>query len=141
MVGADKIQRVEDLLAADRYSYRTIALLVGVSRSIVSEVANGERRARMAAKQAIDEAPRMLLGPVERCPGCGQRAFMPCMLCAVRAEKSRDREKQLSRYRAARSRGLSVAEASRQMSPRAQNQPSSLLSRCALLAVDGYANI
>ena len=61
----------------------------GVSRVVIAGIASGKRPdevARRAARQAAREAVEPV-GPPERCPGCGGRVFMPCLLCHVRAVK------------------------------------------------------
>jgi hypothetical protein len=75
------IYRIEHLLAEKRWSQRKIARMANVSRGTVAAVASGRRRAhRVPPVNREDES----IGPVQRCPGCGGMASMPCRLCRSR---------------------------------------------------------
>jgi hypothetical protein len=60
-----------------------------VSREIVSAIATGRRPDYVAGKFESD-TQALPLGPVERCPSCGGKVHMPCRLCGVRLEQSRE---------------------------------------------------
>lgn len=89
MLASAKVKEVRRLLAEGKLSQRKIAEAVGVSRSIVSGIARGVRpdyESRTRA-QAAEFEP---LGPIERCPSCGGKVYMPCRLCRVRKTKTRE---------------------------------------------------
>ena len=98
MLAYGKVKEVERLLAEGRLSQRKIAQAAGVSRGVVSLIASGKRPDYEARRllAPFDEEPS---GPIERCPSCGGRVYMPCRLCRVRSlhEVEQARLKQLRR--------------------------------------------
>jgi hypothetical protein len=105
MIAAAKVMEVERLLADNRWSQRTIAKMVGVSRAVVGSIATGTRpdyEARRLARAEEDHEPA---GPVGRCSGCGAKVYLPCRLCKVRAIKADEQQ----RARADRHRCRAVA--------------------------------
>jgi|GEM_PF-1865450 len=95
MLPQSKIEEVEKLLAEGKLSQRKISLLTGVCRSIVSQVASGERPdyANLPEPDSESLAPS---GEIERCPTCGAKVYMPCRLCRLRSESE---EGTLKRFR------------------------------------------
>ncbi len=95
MIELEKIQRVHRLLATGEHSQRAIALLAGVSRATVRQVARGLFDERIASitdedlETELDEPQR----PYVRCPTCGGRVWMPCVLCQMAARRERDRRR------------------------------------------------
>ena len=89
MLAMGIVQQVERLLADGKLSQRKIAQAVGVSRGTISAIAAGKRPAY--ASRLLDcvgeSDPR---GPIERCPTCGGRAYMPCRLCRVRKVQAKE---------------------------------------------------
>lgn len=85
-ITAAMVDEVERLLAEGKISQRKIAKLVGMSRGTVNSIALG-RRPRISAPP--DEL-QPFSGPLVRCPGCGGKVFMPCLLCRVRKLKAID---------------------------------------------------
>jgi len=88
MLALAKVREVERLLAEGELSQRKIAKATGVSRATISGIASGRRpdyelRMRARADKEVVEP----LGPIERCPTCGGRVYMPCRLCRVRKVK------------------------------------------------------
>lgn len=84
MIPPNLVDEVRRLLAERALSQRRIAVLTGVSRASVGQIARGRRpdyQPRPPRDIDLDEP----LGPFERCPGCGGRVFLPCRLCRVRA--------------------------------------------------------
>jgi len=98
------LEEVERLLKESRWSQRKIAREVGVSRSTVNNIARGHR-------PRCEELPGVLdpTGPLVRCPGCGGRVFLPCMLCHIRELKELDRQLRNPRYAAGPERSANPA--------------------------------
>ncbi|HEY5312741.1 MAG TPA: hypothetical protein VIK18_09475 [Pirellulales bacterium] len=80
------VDEVERMLAQGLVSQRKIAKLVGISRGTVNSIALG-RRPRISAPADAFEPQR---GPLVRCPGCGGRVFLPCLLCHIRQLKAKE---------------------------------------------------
>ncbi len=89
MLAFGKVKEIERLLAEGRLSQRKIAKALGVSRGVVDAIASGKRPDYEARRQhrADDGEPQ---GPIERCPTCGARVYMPCRLCRVRNGQARE---------------------------------------------------
>jgi hypothetical protein len=81
MIGTEKVAEIRRLLAEGRYSQRRIAAMVGVSRGTVNAIAHGRRKERSRSPNGENA---LFAGPFVRCPGCGGRVRMPCLLCGVR---------------------------------------------------------
>jgi transcriptional regulator with XRE-family HTH domain len=86
MLASGKVKEVERLLAEGGLSYRKIAKTIGVSRATVSAIARGARP-DYEARRLLRLPENEPLGPIERCPTCGARVYMPCRLCRVRKIK------------------------------------------------------
>lgn len=87
MITQALVLEVQRLLTRDRMSQRSVAKLVGISRSTVCKIASGRRPAwpdRAADHDAVSLRPT---GPIARCGTCGGRVYMPCRLCHVRQLK------------------------------------------------------
>jgi len=74
-------------LLAWKVSHREISRITRVSRGRISLIAKGLRpdyealrRFREEARVAIDPAR-----PAKRCPGCGYKVQLPCIICRARA--------------------------------------------------------
>jgi hypothetical protein len=93
------VEEAERLLAAGELSQRKIAALVGMSRASVGNIANGRRPHRL---HHVVETFVPCSGPLQRCPGCGGMVHVPCLLCHIRAMKTREREHAREQRRAAR---------------------------------------
>ncbi len=90
-----KIEQIEKLLAEGKLSQRKIAVLTGVSRGVISQVALGTRP-DYEGRRVPCVAPLESNGQVARCPTCGARVYMPCRLCHLRHLEAQSRVK---RYR------------------------------------------
>jgi DNA-binding XRE family transcriptional regulator len=88
MIDSAIIEQARQLLVEGQWSRRKIAKKLGISRSTVNQLANGKRPdyEEMSRRRelAIDLEPR---GPFVRCPGCGGRVQLPCLLCEIRQQK------------------------------------------------------
>ncbi len=99
MVPQGKVNEVRRLLADGRLSQRGIARLTGVSRGTVGAIASGRRPDYPRERPNGDQWPDVW-GPLERCPACGSRVYMPCRACAARSLKvSRPRQGSLASER------------------------------------------
>lgn len=89
MLPQAKIDEVEKLLAEGKLSQRKIAVLTGVSRAVISQVALGERPdyTTQDAPAADNLEPT---GEIERCATCGAKVYMPCRLCHLRRLNEQD---------------------------------------------------
>ena len=81
MIEPSVIDRIQRLLAEKQWSNRQIATMANVSRGTVAAVVSGRRRAYQLPSGDREEE---FTGPVERCPGCGGMATVPCRLCRSR---------------------------------------------------------
>lgn len=106
MIAQGKVKEVERLLADNRQSQCAIARMVGVSRSVVGQIAAGTRPDYAARRLALQEAEYEPPGPVGRCCGCGAKVYLPCRLCKIRAIKSEEQ----AQVRAERLRQRAIAE-------------------------------
>lgn len=88
MLGPAIVSEIRRLLGEGRLSQRAIARRMGVSRGMVHAIAHGKRHNRTPRGDVL---PGLLLSeaPWERCPGCGGRVQMPCVLCRIRAAQQR----------------------------------------------------
>ncbi|MDZ4656243.1 MAG: hypothetical protein SH868_01555 [Bythopirellula sp.] len=92
------IQEVRRLVEAGELSQRQIAIQVGVSRGVVSAIASGKRGLYGRESDSLNEETNYNRLPPHRCPGCGARVSMPCVLCRAREYTARQQlYKQLRR--------------------------------------------
>jgi hypothetical protein len=89
-------------------SQRQIALATGVARNTIATIANGRRAVRQLARAGDDDDSLVPTGPLERCPSCGCRVYMPCRACGMRRRAERLGK---PRRRRRRSRAKPVAHA------------------------------
>jgi hypothetical protein len=82
MLSLTTVLEVRRLLAAGELSQRAIAAQVGVSRGIVSLIANGRRHLHGAEPAGKNTLRRSRVGTT-RCPGCGGLVYLPCLLCSA----------------------------------------------------------
>ena len=84
MHSIETIRQIDRLLKQGDMSQRDIAAHLGVSLGIVSAIANGRRGLHGKVR---DDAPRPLWHPAGtpvRCPECGYRIYLPCLVCSTR---------------------------------------------------------
>ena len=89
MLAPARVDEARQLIDEGKLSQRKIARLLGMSRATVSAIASGKRPDYVALRLArcVGEEPQ---GPLERCPTCGGRVYMPCRLCRVRRITARE---------------------------------------------------
>ena len=78
------VHEIDRLLKRGELSHRKIAARLGVSRGIVSAIANGRRG--LYGKDPPDESRRSITptSPAARCRRCGYRVYGPCLICEAR---------------------------------------------------------
>ncbi|MGD9720807.1 MAG: helix-turn-helix domain-containing protein [Pirellulales bacterium] len=91
MIANTKFHEALRLLAEGKLSRRKIAATVGISRATVSAIASGRcRNPDIRRAERGGDAP--FAGPLVRCPGCGGKVFLPCLVCRAEAQQERERE-------------------------------------------------
>jgi hypothetical protein len=75
------VREVRRLLLEGNYSARRIGMMLGVSRSTVTNIAHGNRPDYKVGEEDLPDLPQ---GDHRRCPGCGGLARVPCFVCRVR---------------------------------------------------------
>ncbi|TSA40018.1 XRE family transcriptional regulator [archaeon] len=91
MIAPTVVEEIRGLLCVGALSQRKIARRLGISRGTVNAIAVGRRPDHALPAPERDGFPAPSGVPV-RCPGCGGRVQMPCLLCYVRAWK-KDRQR------------------------------------------------
>jgi predicted XRE-type DNA-binding protein len=82
------IREIDRLIQQGVLSQRQISARLGVSRGIVSAVASGRRG--MYGKDSLKiHSPCVPETIPTRCPGCGYRVYLPCIICSIRAHQAR----------------------------------------------------
>lgn len=89
MITATVVDEVRRMLREGRLSQRKIAFQIGVSRGTVNAIALGKRLCHRDDRPAADRGFTPPTGPLVRCPGCGGRVQMPCLLCYIRTRAGR----------------------------------------------------
>ncbi len=89
MIAPQTVADIRRLLDGNRYSQREIARLTGACRGSIGAIASGRRPDYESQPEPADDGPEEPSGPPARCPGCGGKVYMPCVLCHVRSEISR----------------------------------------------------
>jgi len=82
MLALTIVQEIDRLLSDGKLSRRKIAQRLGVSRSTVCAISNGQR-ALFGKEPEPDDPDRETLPP-ERCPKCGYLVQIPCLVCRTR---------------------------------------------------------
>ena len=87
------IHEIDRLLKEGELSHRKIAIRLGVSRGTISAIASGRRG--LHGQEADDvRRVRVRTSPPARCPRCGYRVYLPCLICEARQHRQ---EQQLLR--------------------------------------------
>ena len=100
MLSLVMIEKIEWLLRSADLSQRQVAMRLGVSRGSVAAIARGKRSAKQQRSASAlqiaskdQHAPQIVPDfdavPV-RCPSCGCRVYLPCLVCHLR-KMERDR--------------------------------------------------
>jgi hypothetical protein len=84
MISTSLAQEIDTLLASGKLSRRQIALRVGVGRSTVDAIANG-RRGLKGKDQTTHRPLHLPTSSPLRCPQCGYRVYLPCLICIARS--------------------------------------------------------
>src|SRR6478736_1602374 len=82
------VNEIDSLLHEGTLSQRKIASRLGVSRGVVSAIANG-RRALYGQDPFAKHSPLVPTSPPTRCPTCGYRVYLPCLVCRTREHNQR----------------------------------------------------
>jgi transcriptional regulator with XRE-family HTH domain len=82
MITQARVDEVRRLLATGKYSQREVSKMTEVSRGTVNKIAQGKRSDQVPARKAEERG--LFEGPIERCPECGGRVYMPCLFCQAR---------------------------------------------------------
>lgn len=86
MLPASLVHEIDRLLKGGQLSHRQIALRLGVSRGTISAIANGRRG--LHGKEPNEKTRTTCpTSPPTRCPGCGYRVYLPCLVCSARKMK------------------------------------------------------
>ena len=81
MLSEQTILRIQELLGQNGPTHSQIAAECGVSRSLVSKVANGKRTLDTCYQPSEPEPEKPEI--YARCPSCGRRVLMPCLACSL----------------------------------------------------------
>lgn len=83
MLQSEQVKWVEQLLAQG-HSQRQVSRITGIARNTVARIASGHRPDFEAIRQMKKEERRTRRGKPQRCPGCGHRVYLPCLICRNR---------------------------------------------------------
>ena len=87
MITTTIVDEIRRLLREGRLSQRRIASKIGVSRGTVNAIALGRRGSGHVRRQPEAEGFSPPSGLPVRCPGCGAKVQMPCLLCYIRRRR------------------------------------------------------
>jgi hypothetical protein len=96
MLAKSLIDEIDRLLCEGRLSQRRIAARLRVSRGTVAAIASGRRG--LYGREVGDgiSSASTPHSPPERCPRCGYRVYMPCLVCCSREFQQRQKELQFA---------------------------------------------
>ena len=84
MIATSVVDEIRRLLREGRLSQRSIARQIGVSRGTVNAIALGKCTHDRVRRQRDEDGFIPPAGLPVRCPGCGGKVQMPCLLCYIR---------------------------------------------------------
>ena len=87
MIVTSVVDEIRRMLREGRLSQRRIAMQIGVSRGTVNAIAQGKRTCVAAGRLANGNGFTPPSGAPKRCPGCGGKVQMPCLVCYIRNER------------------------------------------------------
>jgi hypothetical protein len=88
MLTTPLVNEIVRLLREGELSQRQIAVRLGVSRGTIGAIASG-RRGLYGREQLQIYSPLAPTSPPTRCPRCGYRVYLPCLVCRIRDHKQR----------------------------------------------------
>jgi hypothetical protein len=83
MLSTTLVHEIDRLLQEGELSHRKIAARLSVSRGTIAAIASG-RRGLYGREPDDDGRSRASTAPAARCPECGFRVYMPCLICEAR---------------------------------------------------------
>jgi hypothetical protein len=89
MIATQMVDEVRRLLREGGLSQRRIAVKLGISRGTVNAIALGRRPDYPSHGRTDEPGFTPPMGLPVRCPTCGGKVQMPCLLCYVRRIKER----------------------------------------------------
>lgn len=101
MIKKHQFIEIKRMLAEGKYSQRTIAKKIGVSRTAVKsvllkilvETGHERRKERKTTSQGQGREIVFPVGKPKRCPRCGRLVQMPCLACQLHEIKRRKFER------------------------------------------------
>ena len=96
MIATSVVDEIRRMLREGRFSQRRIAMQIGVSRGTVNAIAQGKRTCGAARRLVDDNGFMPPSGAPVRCPGCGGKVQMPCLLCYIRNARNSCHQESLS---------------------------------------------
>ena len=88
MLTTELVHEIDRLLREGELSQRKIADHLCVSRGTISAIASG-RRGLYGRESLGLHSPRVPSSPPTRCPHCGYRVYLPCLICRSRQHQMR----------------------------------------------------
>jgi hypothetical protein len=91
MIATTVVDEIRRMLRDGGLSQRQIAVRTGVSRGTVNAIAQEKRvcRGRHRPREEDEQGFTPPRGLPVRCPGCGGKVQMPCLLCHLRTSRGR----------------------------------------------------
>ena len=89
MLATSVVEEIDRLLGEAQLSQRKIAARLGVSRGVVSAIATGVRGLHGQAENAGRRRSMVPRGLSSRCPRCGYKVYLPCLVCRARENRNK----------------------------------------------------